>query len=116
MNKLTAVGLVMATAVAAIVGCSLPCTWLQRCSPIWAAVPRVGALALFVWLLTLHPTHVGRVFAVWGGVCFAVASTWLWLVDGVCPRAWDVGGSVMAIVGMANIMFGPRAGRAVGQS
>jgi len=41
------------------------------------------ALALFVWLLSLHPTASGRVYAAYGGVYVTVALLWLQVVDGV---------------------------------
>jgi small multidrug resistance family-3 protein len=30
-------------------------------------------------------------------------------VDGVRPTAWDIGGSLVAVLGMAMIMFAPRS-------
>ncbi len=68
-----------------------------------------ASLALFVWLLTLHPTATGRVYAAYGGVYVAVAIVCLWLVDGVQPTRWDLIGAVVAMAGMAIIMSGPRA-------
>ena len=47
------------------------------------------SLALFVWLLTLHPAAAGRVYAAYGGVYITVALAWLWGVDGVRPSVWD---------------------------
>lgn len=66
------------------------------------------SLALFVWLLTLHPHAAGRVYAAYGGVYVMVAVIWLWLVDGVMPDRWDIAGSVVALAGMAIILFAPR--------
>jgi small multidrug resistance family-3 protein len=37
-----------------------------------------------------------------------VAIAWLWLVDGIRPTAWDAVGSLVAVAGMAIIMFAPR--------
>lgn len=36
-------------------------------------------------------------------------SLWLWAVDGIRPTVWDTIGSVIALVGMAIIMFAPRS-------
>lgn len=47
--------LFIATAVAEIVGCFLPYLWLRKNGPIWLLAPAAASLALFVWLLTLHP-------------------------------------------------------------
>jgi len=101
--------LFVATAIAEIVGCYLPYLWLKDRAPIWVLVPAAGSLALFVWLLTLHPTAAGRVYAAYGGVYVATALAWLWLIDGVRPTAWDITGSLVAVSGMALIMFAPRS-------
>jgi hypothetical protein len=39
-----------------------------------------------------------------------VAFGWLWLVDGVRPTKWDIAGVVVALAGMAIILFAPRQG------
>jgi small multidrug resistance family-3 protein len=107
-NVLTTTGLFVATAIAEIFGCYLPYLWLQNRAPVWVLAPATLSLALFVWLLTLHPTDAGRVYAAYGGVYVAVALLWLWLVDGVRPHVWDITGSVVAVLGMVIIMFAPR--------
>lgn len=107
-NIFTTTGLFVVTAIAEIVGCYLPYLWLQNRAPIWVLAPAALSLALFVWLLTLHPTDAGRVYAAYGGVYVATALMWLWLVDGVRPHVWDITGSAVAVLGMAIIMFAPR--------
>jgi len=97
------------TAVAEIVGCYLPYLWLKRNGSPWLLIPAAASLALFAWLLTLHPTAAGRVYAAYGGVYVAVAIAWLWLVDGNRPTAWDLIGAAVAVAGMAIIMLAPRA-------
>ena len=109
MNLAATSGLFVATAIAEIVGCYLPYLWLKERATIWVLIPAAVSLAVFVWLLTLHPTAAGRVYAAYGGVYVATAVVWLWLVDGVRPSAWDAVGSLVAISGMAIIMFAPRA-------
>jgi small multidrug resistance family-3 protein len=73
-------------------------------------LPAALSLAAFVWLLTLHPFAAGRVYVAYGGVYVVVALGWLWTVDGIRPTSWDVVGSVLALTGMAVIMFAPRQG------
>jgi len=58
------------------------------------------------WLLSLHPTAAGRVYAAYGGVYVSAAIIWLWLVDAIRPSIWDVVGSAVALLGMAIIIFG----------
>ncbi|SDL21445.1 small multidrug resistance family-3 protein [Modicisalibacter muralis] len=108
MAALGTAGLFVLTAVAEIVGCYLPYLWLRERAPIWVLLPAAASLALFVWLLSLHPTAAGRVYAAYGGVYVATALAWLWLVDGVRPQWPDLLGSALAISGMAIIMLAPR--------
>jgi small multidrug resistance family-3 protein len=96
------------TAVAEIVGCYLPYIWLKRNGSPWLLIPALASLAIFAWLLTMHPTAAGRVYAAYGGVYIGVAIAWLWLVDGVRPTAWDLIGAAVAVTGMVIIMVGPR--------
>ncbi|MDC6684660.1 hypothetical protein N4Q63_26685, partial [Leclercia adecarboxylata] len=49
------------TAVAEIVGCYLPWLWLRREGSAWLLLPAAASLAVFAWLLTLHPAASGRV-------------------------------------------------------
>jgi small multidrug resistance family-3 protein len=94
-----ALALFILTALAEIVGCYLPWLWLRgRKSPL-LLLPAAGSLAIFVWLLTLHPTAAGRTYAAYGGVYVAVALVWLWAVDGQRPTASDVLGAAIPAAG-----------------
>jgi len=101
--------LFLATALAEIVGCYLPYLWLKEGKSAWLLLPAAASLALFAWLLTLHPDASGRIYAAYGGVYVSVALLWLWWVDGVRPTVWDVGGVALCLAGMAVIMFAPRS-------
>jgi small multidrug resistance family-3 protein len=101
-------GLFLITALAEIVGCYLPYLWLKKGASAWVLVPAAISLAVFAWLLTLHPAASGRVYAAYGGVYIAVALAWLWVVDGVRPTVWDFTGVLVCLCGAAIIMFGPR--------
>lgn len=102
--------LFVATAFFEIVGCYLPWLWLRKDGSAWLLLPAAVALAAFVWLLSLHPTASGRVYAAYGGVYVAVALLWLWRVDGLAPSRWDLLGAALCLGGMAVIMFAPRTG------
>lgn len=108
MFELKTIALFVLTAIAEIVGCYLPYLWLKQDKSPWLLVPAAISLALFAWLLSLHPTAAGRVYAAYGGVYILVAVLWLWGVDGIKPTVWDVAGASVAFVGMAIIMFAPR--------
>ena len=101
-------GLFALTAVAEIVGCYLPYLWLKHGHSVWLLIPAAFSLALFVWLLTLHPQPAGRVYAAYGGVYISVALIWLWMADAIRPTLTDWVGAAVCLVGVAIIMFGPR--------
>lgn len=108
MQTLTTLGIFIITAVAEIVGCYLPYLWLKKSAPAWVLAPAAVSLALFAWLLSLHPTASGRVYAAYGGVYVAVALFWLWGVDGIRPHMWDLIGVAFTVTGMGIIMYAPR--------
>ncbi|MGF7171203.1 small multidrug resistance family-3 protein [Sphingobium xanthum] len=97
-----------ATALAEIIGCYLPWLWLRGDKSPWLLLPAAISLALFAWLLTLHGTAAGRVYAAYGGVYIGAAILWLWAVDGVRPTNWDWAGVAVALAGMSIIAFQPR--------
>jgi small multidrug resistance family-3 protein len=97
------------TAVAEILGCYLPWLVLKHGRSLWLLLPAAVSLALFAWLLTLHPFAAGRTYAAYGGVYVAVALGWLWAVDGVAPTRWDAIGAGVTLVGMAIIALQPRS-------
>ncbi|MFY9127917.1 MAG: YnfA family protein [Limnohabitans sp.] len=99
--------LFVATALAEIIGCYLPYLWLRQGRTAWLLLPAILSLALFTWLLTLHETAAGRVYAAYGGVYVCMALVWLWAVDHVHPTVWDVAGVGVALLGMSIIMFQP---------
>lgn len=108
MFDLKTFALFLVTAVAEIVGCYLPYLWLKHGKSAWLLLPAALSLALFAWLLTLHPTASGRVYAAYGGVYVFTALGWLWLVDGIRPTSWDLIGGLVALAGMVIIVFAPR--------
>src|SRR5262245_12727492 len=99
-------GLFILTAIAETVGCYLPYLWLKKGFSAWLLLPAAGSLILFAWLLSLHPTATGRVYAAYGGVYISVAVLWLWLIDGVRLTVWDAVGVTICLIGMAVIMLG----------
>lgn len=98
--------LFFATALAEIVGCFLPWLWLRRGASAWLLLPAGLSLALFVWLLTLHPAASGRVYAAYGGVYVATALIWLRVVDGVKLSVYDWVGAAVALCGMLIVVAG----------
>lgn len=108
LEALRTFGLFIATALAEIIGCYLPYLWLKQGRSAWLLVPAAASLALFAWLLTLHPQPAGRVYAAYGGVYIGVALVWLWRVDGIRPTMTDGLGAGLCFLGMWVIMSGAR--------
>ncbi len=98
--------LFVVTALAEIVGCYLPYLWLRRSGSPWLLIPAALSLAAFAWLLTLHPTASGRVYAAYGGVYIRVALGWMRVVDRVPLSRWDMAGASVTLVGMGLIVWG----------
>jgi len=96
------------TALTEIIGCFLPYVWLRKSGSVWLLLPAAVSLALFVWLLSLHPVASGRVYAAYGGVYVTTALLWLRVIDGVKLSAFDWSGAVVTLLGMAIIVAGWR--------
>lgn len=107
-NLVKALGLFSLTAVAEIIGCYLPYLWLKQGHSAWLLLPAAASLALFVWLLTLHPAAAARVYAAYGGVYICVAILWLWAVEAIRPSFTDWLGMAICLLGAAIIVMGQR--------
>lgn len=93
-----------ATALAEIVGCWLVLLWRKQGGTAWLLVPAAASLAMFAWLLTLHPVASGRVYAAYGGIYVATALAWLLCVDGVRLDRYDMLGGLLMFAGAAVII------------
>ncbi len=102
--------LAMAGAAAAeIAGCFAFWAWLRLGKSVWWVVPGMLSLAVFAYLLTLvQSDFAGRAYAAYGGVYIVSALVWLWAVEGLRPDRWDLLGGLIALIGTAVILFGPR--------
>jgi small multidrug resistance family-3 protein len=70
----------------------------------------VLALGAYGFVATLQPdAHFGRILAAYGGVFVAGSLAWGMTVDGFRPDRYDVVGSLICLVGVAVIMYSPRA-------
>ena len=109
MNPIVAFLLFSLTAVAEIIGCYLPYLWLRKSGSAWLLVPAGFSLAVFVWLLSLHPTAAGRTYAAYSGIYMATGLLWLWKVENVRPDKWDIAGAAVILAGAMIIFYGPRS-------
>ena len=76
----------------------------------WAWVGAgVVALGLYGFVATLQPdAHFGRILAAYGGVFIAGSLAWGMALDGYRPDRYDIAGALLALVGVAVIMYAPR--------
>jgi small multidrug resistance family-3 protein len=75
----------------------------------WAfALAGGAALLLYGIVPTYQPAHFGRVYAAYGGAFIALSLVWSAVVDGIRPDTPDIAGALIAIAGMAVIMYWPR--------
>ena len=105
---LTTILLFLVTAVAEILGCYFPYLILNQNKSHWLWIPTVLSLALFVWLLTLHPAASGRIYAAYGGIYIFSALMWLKFVDQVSLTRWDLFGGCIVIIGALVIILQPQ--------
>ena len=96
------------TAIAEILGCYFPYLILNQGKSYWFWLPTVFSLAVFVWLLTLHPAASGRIYAAYGGIYIFTALMWLRYVDQVVLTRWDVLGGLVVISGAMMIILQPQ--------
>jgi len=71
----------------------------------------VVALGVYGFVATLQPdANFGRILAAYGGVFVAGSLVWGMVVDKFRPDRWDLIGAAVCLVGVAVIMYAPRAG------
>lgn len=100
--------LFLLTAIAEILGCYFPYLILNQNKSHWLWIPTTLSLAVFVWLLTLHPAASGRIYAAYGGIYIFTALMWLRFVDQVSFTRWDIMGGIVVLIGAALIILQPQ--------
>lgn len=96
------------TAIAEILGCYFPYLILNQGKSHWLWLPTILSLAVFVWLLSLHPAASGRIYAAYGGIYIFSALMWLRYVDQVILTRWDMLGGLVVILGAMIIILQPQ--------
>jgi small multidrug resistance family-3 protein len=105
---ITTLCLFFVTAIAEILGCYFPYLILNQGKSHWFWLPAALSLAIFVWLLTLHPAASGRIYAAYGGIYIFTALMWLRYVDQVVLTRWDMLGGLVVISGAMMIILQPQ--------
>lgn len=106
---MTTIIVYVAAAFAEIAGCFSFWIVLREGKASWWLAPGMVSLALFAWLLTrVDSVAAGRAYAAYGGIYIVASLIWLWRVEGIRPDRWDTIGALMALLGAAVIIWGPR--------
>ena len=110
MDTLRSVALFIAAAIAEIGG-----AWLiwqgvrEHRGWIWIGAG-VIALGLYGFVATLQPDpNFGRILAAYGGVFVAGSLAWGMIFDGFRPDRYALAGALTCLIGVAVIMYSPRA-------
>ena len=82
--------------------------WLREGKSIGLAALGAFVLVLYGIIPTLQPANFGRVYAAYGGVFIVLSLLWGWQVDKVLPDKFDIMGGIVALAGVAIIMYAPR--------
>jgi small multidrug resistance family-3 protein len=111
MTVLRSVGLFLLAAVAEIGGAWLVWQGVREHRGLLFVGAGMVALGAYGFFATLQPDpHFGRILAAYGGVFVAGSLAWGVIVDGFRPDRYDLGGAAICLIGVAVIMYAPRAG------
>ncbi|MGC4897131.1 YnfA family protein [Micromonospora sp. DT31] len=83
--------------------------WRENRGLLWIAAG-VIALGAYGFVATFQPDpNFGRILAAYGGVFVAGSLAWGMVVDKFRPDRYDLAGAAICLVGVAVIMYAPRA-------
>lgn len=83
--------------------------WLREGKSIGLGL--LGGIMLVIYgiIPTLQPANFGRVYAAYSGIFIALSILWGWQVDKIVPDKYDWLGCAIALLGIAVMMYAPRA-------
>jgi small multidrug resistance family-3 protein len=104
------IALFVVAAVAEIGGAYLMWLAIKEDRGLLFALAGAVALAGYGAVAALQPeAHFGRVLAAYGGVFIVGSLLWGVVFDGFRPDRFDVAGATVCLIGVAVIMYAPRA-------
>lgn len=110
MTLLKSIALFIFAAIAEIGGAWLVWQGIREHKGLLWIGAGVVALGLYGFVATLQPdANFGRILAAYGGIFVAGSLAWGMIVDKFKPDRWDIVGAAVCLVGVAIIMYGPRA-------
>lgn len=111
MSVLRSIGLFVLAAVAEIGGAYLVWQGVREKRGLVFVGLGVVALGLYGFVATFQPSpQFGRILAAYGGVFVAGSLAWGIVFDGFQPDRYDILGAIICLIGVAVIMYAPRAG------
>ena len=110
VDVLRSIGLFVVAAIAEIGGAWLVWQGVREQRGLLWIGAGVIALGLYGFVATFQPdANFGRILAAYGGVFVAGSLAWAMAVDGFRPDRYDIIGALVCLVGVAVIMYSPRA-------
>jgi small multidrug resistance family-3 protein len=110
MTILRSISLFCLAAVAEIGGAWLIWQSVREHRSAWWAAAGVIALGAYGFVAAFQPDpNFGRILAAYGGVFVAGSLGWALVVDRFRPDRYDLIGAVVCLIGVAVIMYAPRA-------
>ena len=82
--------------------------WIRDGRGLWVAVLGAAVLVLYGIMPTFQPANFGRVYAAYGGIFIVLSILWGWQIDKIAPDRFDLLGGLIALVGVAVIMYWPK--------
>jgi len=100
--------LFFAAALFEIGGGYLVWRWLREKKALFVGL--LGGFILFIYgvILTLQPSHFGRVYAAYGGIFIVSSIIWGFIIDKKIPDKHEIIGALIALIGAAIIFYVPR--------
>ena len=110
MTILQSIGLFVVAAVSEIGGAYLVWLGVRDRRGLLFVLGGVIALGIYGFIATMQPfQHFGRILAAYGGVFVAGSLAWGVIFDGFRPDRFDILGASLCLIGVAVIMYAPRA-------
>ena len=111
MTVVRSILLFVLAAVAEIGGAWLVWQGVRESRGLAFVAAGIVALGAYGFVATFQPDpNFGRILAAYGGIFVAGSLAWGMVVDGFQPDRWDLWGAGICLVGVAVIMYAPRAG------
>ena len=110
MTILQSIGLFVVAALSEIGGAYLVWLGVRDRRGLLYVLGGVVALGFYGFVATQQPfQHFGRILAAYGGVFVAGSLAWGVIFDGFRPDRFDIVGASLCLLGVAVIMYAPRA-------